>query len=44
MKRKIKEALFIQKLKPNLNVQEKSYKLFFPLIDNLVLQFQPWWA
>ena len=27
-KRKIKEALFIQKKKPKLNVQEKSYKLF----------------
>ena len=28
MKRKIKEALFIQKLNPSLNIQEKSYKLF----------------
>ena len=27
-KRRIKEALFIQKKKPTLNVQEKSYKLF----------------
>ena len=29
MKRRIKEALFIQKLKPSLNIKEKSYyKLF----------------
>ena len=28
MKRRIKEALFIQKLKPQLNIQEKSYNLF----------------
>ena len=28
MKRRIKEALFIQKLQPSLNIMEKSYKLF----------------
>ena len=28
MKRRIKEALFIQKLKPTLNIMENSYKLF----------------
>ena len=28
VKRRIKEALYIQKLKPKLNVQENSYKLF----------------
>ena len=28
IKRKIKEALFIQKLRPNLNKQEKSYNLY----------------
>ena len=28
MKGRIKGALFIQKLKPTLNIKEKSYKLF----------------
>ncbi len=32
--RRIKEALFIQKLKPSLNIQERSYKLFLFDVPN----------
>ena len=36
VKRRIKEALYIQKLKPKLNVQENSYKLFLFDVPNAV--------